>query len=817
MGNLTKICKLYLTKLLVAMLLFVALFFQNEMFAQTTNTAIAQHDTAVTIKPSTIHIDRYQDTSSTKGLKKILQPLKFKENREKKLNKEFHEYVKSLIDNKKLKINPKTVEQITEQLAIIESFTNSNHIQLDSAIKSNDSTSQSLKKTIEDAYLKMDTNKVAYTSAIDSLNILMSAILQENANINNMEGQAISAKIDTTMKEIQKVKYSKASNLAKVESAKINDTLRYFKRSLIPKMKIIGWHSTSSQQEDEFKFRNYYKYNYLSAINLFGYELTETGKNSKPNDIDEFKKENGVIKYAHNNGCNVVLTVYDKSVADINAFLKSADAQETFFNEVSQIIRDNDLNGINIYFTQISDSQLFVQFIGNLYKKLKSINPKIQLGISVPAWKDQDSLNQIRKYDLAKLDSMVDYYMILTDDLIPSNATIAQPSSPLFKDKEPGFPSIKRTMDFYLAQGIASSKLIMTVSYSGTLWRVKNFSGSLVNKAKYRTLSYSDILNVYLYSNNSSIIQGFDPIQVGSYLNIIGKNIKTNNQLWYDDFRSLYLKYNWASGQELGGVAISDLSHDDNCIYPELWNALAASLIKIDTTYVKNPNEPSIKGLKKLITIIKNTSSGFHFTTLSKDARWARESYLRYKSGDSTCVFKYESVKDSLSNDSIDKILKIINTEIKDTIRDYMITDSSIWNDTTIFKEDSATLYLGLLEHKSNCYSLYARWKIYALFLKYFAIIFAILTIGIFFLSNNSDRYKLGSIKTRKIIRNLPSVLTIFTIIFLALWLYFDPFLTGYGAGSAKDSDTLLMLYTLFIGIATGVFITYRYFKHKKS
>ena len=130
------------------------------------------------------------------------------------------------------------------------------------------------------------------------------------------------------------------------------------------------------------KFKNY-NFHYLSSINLYGYELSVTGKNMNPKNIQEFQKPGGVIALAHSKGCDIQLTIHNNNPDSISRFLKNAIARQTFLSELDKLIGINKLKGINVYFDHLKefDSKHFVQFITVLHKNLKSIDRAIELNI----------------------------------------------------------------------------------------------------------------------------------------------------------------------------------------------------------------------------------------------------------------------------------------------------------------------------------------------------------------------------------------------------------------------------------------------------
>jgi spore germination protein YaaH/Txe/YoeB family toxin of Txe-Axe toxin-antitoxin module len=764
-------------------LLLVAFMFRIEAVAQ-----------KIEIPASKLDFEKFKfDSTSQSILDRIIKPFKFKYNRETKGKRTIHEYMKAQIDKGLLKIDPAAVDTIMSQLESIRITDSSNNKSLNLANISNEKSIDSAKKSIQSINDKL--SKKASKSVMDSLKILMSAVIQENENNNNQENQDLTSKVNKLLKEIEKVKYSGAAHPGQLDSSKKGDSMIYFRRYLKPKIKVIGWHKAGMNN----KFKNY-NFHYLSSINLYGYELSVTGKNMNPKNIQEFQKPGGVIALAHSKGCDIQLTIHNNNPDSISRFLKNAIARQTFLSELDKLIGINKLKGINVYFDHLKefDSKHFVQFITVLHKHLKSLNKGIELNISIPANKDDVSLSEIAAYDFSELNTIVDYYLVLTDDLLPPDVQIAQSSSPLFNQEILGEHTIESTLNFYSNGKIPTSKLIMTVSYSGREWTVDNFEGT-PDAEKGDPKTYGEIIKEYAGKKDikHNIIDGFDPDQVSAYLNITGTETEPKKQIWFDDFRSLYLKYTWALENELGGVSIRGLGYDDG--RPELWNSLGAALIKIDTTFVENPNL-KISSFRKFWNIVTSTYHGFSLKIFRQDLQWARVVRLKYYD-----TSKYEGYTRFIRAD----------LPLEESIANY-IGKTVIWTDKFPCKKDPKINNECLLPDLTHCYYLYTRWTIYATFFFLCGTLFLILSVLFFIVSFNYERYMVGNDKARSIIRNVPSGFFLISILFAGFWLYLNPSFVGIGAGSEEGTNTLLMVYILLVGIAVGWVGASRYFKYKR-
>lgn len=789
------------TRLII--LIFVASLCQNVALAQVGGPSKnGKPDTASGITPSTIRLDStLQFKEKAKGLlRKITQPIKFKSNKLAKEKDAIYRFMLERIQTGQLKIDPATVDQIINKLDQIVSENNSEKELLEGGIKTNEEAALSNEKKIQQV---LDTFKIqdkATQSVIASMKTRMSAFVQANTLKTSQEKRLVLSEIDNKLKEISQVKYSTASKLAPIESDTINKVLKYFRRGLSPKkeMMVVGWHHSGTNNE-YLK----YNYNYLTAINLDGYELSASGKCKNPNDIKTFQKPGGVVAVAQSKGCDVHLTIYNNVDNEIREFLRSSSAQETFMAELDTLVKESKLTGINIYFDCIMNPVPFVSFIAGLHANLKSIDPEIQLNISLPAIINSENKYKTDSYHFADLNPLVDYYIVLSDNLIPRNVNFAQAASPLLSSDKFTNRTVESTFSYYRNTEIPISKLILTVSCLGTIWAVDDFSGHFQSEEQPESIGYADIQEYYLnqQSVDQSIAEGFDPDQVAPFLNIVGPDSSFKEQIWFEDSRSLFLKYNWALDNQLGGVSIRGL--ETNGDYPELWEALGASLIRIDTTFMDTPTNKT-GGLERLWTIITNAFKGFSLLTFKRDLQWARVVRLKYISSDTIIGYKRFDYSLNPSIGSVD-----------DSISNYLVK-TKIWDETSPYIPEIKKNYECYLPALSYCYSLYARWTIYAKFFNWCFYLLLALTLLFAVISFNLERYLLQSEKTRNFMRNLPSVLGLFSILFFCFWMFIDPSIKWFGTGSAGGTDGIIMIYILIFGIVFGWFCTYNYYKYKR-
>jgi spore germination protein YaaH len=742
-------------------------------------------------------LDSLKPQPKPKGLvKKVGKRLKFRANRDAAEMERINNFLIDQIHKDRLKIDRKTVDQIMTQFDQVVYTSEVNNANMGIGLEASKEATETNKKRIEEIFQKNNLDEKASKAVLDSLRLIMSAVIQAKVIENGVDEREISARIDSTIKEIRIVKHSASSKISPIEIDTTKGKTSYFKRSLVPKIEIIAWYNSDLEN----KYFNY-NYNYLSAINLDSYKLSATGTCKNPGEIREFQKKGGVIAYSQSKSCDVHLTIYNNNQEEVRDFLRSSVAQKIFFRELDSLISKSKLRGVNIYFDCPMSPEPFVRFITLLRQNLNTFHPEIQLNITIPPVVNNENVDKIASYSFEKLKTMVNYFLVSTDHLIPQDVVYAQASSPLkISDKFPN-RTIESTFNYY-TQYILPSQFVMTLAYSGTVWDVNDFSG-LQPASLTDSIGYSEIQDFYLNRQNEdqNIVKGFDPDQAATFLNVIRPNSDNLEQVWFEDSRSLYLKYQWALKKEIGGVTIKGLGNDDH--YPELWNALGASLIRIDTTQMDDPNI-KVGRMTRLWTIMTNAYKGFERKTFWRDLQWAHAVRLKYSTSDTIIGYRRFDYNLNKSIGSVD-----------DSITKYLVKEK-IWKETAPYVEEKKNNNECYLPALSFCYSLYARWTIYAKFFNWcFYLLFA-LTLIFAIISFQLERYLLGGEKTRKFIRNLPSILGFTSILFFCFWMFIDPSIKWFGTGSKGGTESILMIYILIFGITFGWFIAYNYYKYKR-
>ena len=740
---------------------------------------------SIAIQPSTLQLDPEAPEEKPKGIfKKALQAFKFRENRNRKEKERMYQFLKQKIDTNALKIDPTTILKISKQLEV-----------LTQEIAESKAKEQSLEELI--ASLQKVEEAEEPEVDIDSLKAKIISVIQESIDANKKEKLDLALKISdffNTSSGVDKTcstPYFLSSDERK-DSIIQGDTLkRYFKECLEPKIEVMGWYKAPLQNN----FRNH-QWNYLSIVNLYGYEVSATtGKTKKPKYVDEFINS-GLITNAQDHGNKVFLTVYNSSQKEVTKFLRDDKVQQVFFWELGKVLDLGNLQGVNIYFKNLAskDEALFTAFMERLEQEMQHRKAPVQLAITMPPIINTASQKKTTAYNVEALNVITDHFIVLTDELINYKSNIAQSSAPLYQSNQKVSGTIASNVKYYTDVGLPTSKLIITVSYQGVEWKVEDFLyGTLKKGSKSKRKAFSDILKRYkeVSTGDGIVLEGFDKEQVMAYINITEEdkyNRIQKTQILYEDIRSLYQKYNWAADNGLGGVSIRGLTYDDGSQpYQDLWNILGTSLVEVDTVFV---------GEEVLFTkeFHAKLTAERYWDIFKKDLVIAFSPVLKYedKRKGETKICMYSKHKQHI--DSITSFTRIRKHRQK------------AWEIIPLYgsyEDEDEIIYL--FQNKKQCVCLHSRWKIYSHLIGFLCIVFFSIFFILWYIVHEFDKKGITKEKLRTKIKWVQYGCIFFLVILIPLWVYLTPYIPSVGAGST-GSGFWVLASPIILGIIGGWF-----------
>ena len=334
--------------------------------------------------------------------------------------------------------------------------------------------------------------------------------------------------------------------------------------------KVFGWHMYS----DGSAYENYI-FSALWGISYYTYSVQPRTGSYKS--IHQWKTT-AIVDSAKSNGCKVFLSVSNHGKYNNSIFLENSRSQKTLIDSLSSLLALRNADGINIDFEGVEkkDRRKFTKFILQVSKNLKKRNPNYMISLCLYA----NDANDI--FDINAINSHIDFYTLMGYDYFGSWSIIAGPVTPFDKSENFG-NGLKHTVNYYLNKGVNPDKLIVGLPYYGAEWYTESDEiGSRTIKFKSHP-PYRLIRDYYI--DSLSIPLQFDPKSSSSYI-VIKDSINNYRQLFFEDVKSLSIKYDWIKNNKIGGVGIWALGYDNG--YPELWNLLTRKFSQEQNTTLYN-------------------------------------------------------------------------------------------------------------------------------------------------------------------------------------------------------------------------------------
>ena len=327
------------------------------------------------------------------------------------------------------------------------------------------------------------------------------------------------------------------------------------------KYRTFGWHPYTNGTS----YTNY-NFNILWGVSYFSYALNPYNGHYK--NIHQWKTT-ALVDSAKAHNCKVFLSVSNFGAHDNRVFLNNPKAQDNLINTLSELIAYRNADGINIDFEGVSGENRtqFTEFIIKIAKQFKKKNPKYMVSLCLYAkdWHDV--------FDIKKIDSFIDFYTLMGYDYYGSFSTYAGPVTPLKNSKDFG-NGLESSVNYYLSKGVEKQKLIVGLPYYGAEWFTKQKSIPSISSKFVSHPPYKTIKSIYIDSLKAPV--QFDAKSASTYITI--KENSEYKEIWFEDSKSLALKYDWIKQKELSGVGIWALGYDDG--YADLWNLLTDKFSK---------------------------------------------------------------------------------------------------------------------------------------------------------------------------------------------------------------------------------------------
>lgn len=306
---------------------------------------------------------------------------------------------------------------------------------------------------------------------------------------------------------------------------------------------------------------NNYQWNLLSDLCYFDYDVSPNTGNNVNSSYAWLTS--GAVTAAINNGVDVHIcaTLFSSH----SNFLASSTAQQTFINNIISDLQARGGKGVNIDFEGMgtSNSAPFTAFMQNLSTQLHAAIPGSEVSMALYA------VDWSNVFDIPNLTPYVDLFVIMGYDYYWSGSTTAGPDDPLYNFQTSYPRTLTRSIDFYLAQGMPTNKLLLGLPYYGREWETV---ASTIPSATTGNFSSSRTFNVIM--NNASGYYStplYDPVSFTPYYSF--QVASAWRQCWWENTYSMKRRFDVVNQRNLGGIGIWALGYDDG--YTEYWDAIS--------------------------------------------------------------------------------------------------------------------------------------------------------------------------------------------------------------------------------------------------
>lgn len=272
----------------------------------------------------------------------------------------------------------------------------------------------------------------------------------------------------------------------------------------------------------------------------------------------------------------------------IDQLMASTEAQGNLINQIKSVVESKHYDGVNVDFEYQGDAQAvledeFVAFLA----ELKNVIGK-EVSVDVFA-------NTVIKGDstaLGKMVSGVDYMVVMAYDFHRPGNNYVGPVAPI--GSPAGTRNIMEVVERVVTLGLDKSKIIMAYPLYGYEWKTESTDfgagvvGSWAQMASYSrvqdlikggdktvTVKWDDnSMTPYLYFTETET--AYRRVRAGKKWKSVPYQVEVVHQIYYEDNRSLGVKYDLVKNSQMGGVGFWALGYEG--AYDEVWRELREHL-----------------------------------------------------------------------------------------------------------------------------------------------------------------------------------------------------------------------------------------------
>ncbi len=267
---------------------------------------------------------------------------------------------------------------------------------------------------------------------------------------------------------------------------------------------------------------------------------------------------------AKKRGIKMLICIKNFDNATIDSVISNPSATNLFIRQVGDLITNYQLDGVNIDFEYVSDTDFPTRtylgpFLNRLSSELKNRNKEILVSFDI----NSTSILDDEAYNISAIGKAVDQIIFMGYDYHRIDSTHSGPVAPLYA------PSNEHSIDrsiLYLSNEVDIKKIILAVPLYGYEWQTVGTASQSSTFASSGALASYKRVNRLLVEN-PAIQVNFDTTSKSSWLSY--RQDGALKQIWFEDEKSLSAKNDYMKDKNLGGLAFWALGYEgDNA---EIW------------------------------------------------------------------------------------------------------------------------------------------------------------------------------------------------------------------------------------------------------
>ncbi|MCU7523844.1 MAG: hypothetical protein HF308_05170 [Ignavibacteria bacterium] len=302
------------------------------------------------------------------------------------------------------------------------------------------------------------------------------------------------------------------------------------------------------------------KFRMLTHLAVFNFEADRDGNIANP----PMWPWTDVIDSAHTNGVKVIMTVLNTDSLQNHNILTDAASKEKSFKNIRKTLKQFSLDGVNVDFENLKRSDrdgAIISYMKDLTSFIHTELPGAEVSFAGPAvnWGG---------WNFKGLSEACDYIFIMGYDYSDSRSNISGPTASL----NGSYYSIESTLlstvfGYGEVTQTAPQKLILGVPYYGNHWVTETGNPQAFNVRYVETPTFSSLMQDAERYRYKIFWDKYNSVPWIRYQ----KNGEWH-QVWFENARSIGMKYDYAMARKLRGVGIWALGYDGG--RQELWKEI---------------------------------------------------------------------------------------------------------------------------------------------------------------------------------------------------------------------------------------------------